>query len=196
MAAIKDLFAGEVVGRSYGARMTTDLVVRVFEQAVSVRRPAPSLVHHSDRRSQYCGHEYQALLRGHGMSVSMSHHGNCYDNAPGESFRGTLKTELVHHRRYHTRAEAVLEISGTYSRKRFFVKETGGAHPQVVSAARNVVVGRGGGLLAGHDLELGCGRERLAGDLVADADVDLVLTGGEVRGRQQPRQRQSLAGVG
>jgi putative transposase len=111
VAAIKDLFAGEVVGRGFGARMTTDLVVRAFEQAVSARRPAPGLVHHSDRGSQYCSHEYQALLRGHGMSVSMSRRGNCYDNAPAESFWGTLKTELVHHRRYQTRAEAVLEIS-------------------------------------------------------------------------------------
>jgi putative transposase len=110
VAAIKDLFAGEVVGRSFGARMTTDLVVRAFEQAVSARRPAPGLIHHSDRGSQYCSHEYQALLRGHGMSVSMSRRGNCYDNAPVESFWGTLKTELVHHRRYQTRAEAVLEI--------------------------------------------------------------------------------------
>lgn len=111
VAALKDLFAGEVVGRSFGARMTTDLVVRAFEQAVSARRPAPGLVHHSDRGSQYCSHEYQALLRDHGMSVSMSRRGNCYDNAPVESFWGTLKTELVHHRRYQTRAEAVLEIS-------------------------------------------------------------------------------------
>lgn len=111
VAAIKDLFAGEVVGRSFGARMTTDLVARAFEQAVSARCPEAGLIHHSDRGSQYCSHEYQALLRGHGMSVSMSPRGNCYDNAPVESFRGILKTELVHHCRYQTRAEAVLEIS-------------------------------------------------------------------------------------
>jgi putative transposase len=82
VAALKDLFAGEVVGRSFGARMTTDLVVRAFEQAVAARRPAPGLVHHSDRGSQYCSHEYQALLRDHGIGVSMSRCGNCYDNAP------------------------------------------------------------------------------------------------------------------
>lgn len=111
VAAIKDLFAGEVVGRSFGARMTTDLVVRAFEQAVSTCRPATGLVHYSDRGSQYCSHEHQALLRGHGMSVSMSRRGNCYDKASVESFWGTLKTELVPHRRYQTRAEAVLEIS-------------------------------------------------------------------------------------
>jgi len=110
VAAIKDLFAGEIVGRSFGDRMTTDLVVRALEQAVVTRRPTSGLVHHSDRGSQYCSHEYQALLRSYEMRVSMSRKGNCYDNAPVESFWGTLKTELVHHRRYETRAEAAREI--------------------------------------------------------------------------------------
>jgi transposase InsO family protein len=112
VAAIKDLFAGEIVGRSFGERITTDLVVRALEQAVAARHPSEGLIHHSDRGSQYCSHEYQALLRGHGMKVSMSRKGNCYDNAPAESFFGTLKTELVHHRRYETRAEAAWEIRG------------------------------------------------------------------------------------
>ncbi len=67
-------------------------------------------IHHSDRGSQYCSHEYQALLRGYEMRVSMSRKGNCYDNAPVESFWATLKNELVHHRRYATRAEAEREI--------------------------------------------------------------------------------------
>jgi putative transposase len=65
-AAIKDLFAGEIVGRGFGPRMTTDLVVRALEQAAAARRPAEGLIHHSDRGSQYCSHEYQALLRGTG----------------------------------------------------------------------------------------------------------------------------------
>jgi transposase InsO family protein len=111
VAAIKDLFAGEIVGRSFGARMTTELVVRACGQAVSARRPAPGLIHHSDRGSQYCSHEYQELLASYGIRVSMSRKGNCYDNAPIESFWGTLKTELVHHRRYRTRAEAAREIA-------------------------------------------------------------------------------------
>jgi putative transposase len=111
VAALKDLFAGEIVGRSFGERMTTELVVRALEQAVTLRRPAAGLIHHSDRGSQYCSHEYQALLRSHEMSVSMSRKGNCYDNAPIESFWGTLKTELVHQRRYHTREEAEREIA-------------------------------------------------------------------------------------
>ncbi len=110
VAAIKDLFAGEIVGRAFGERMTTDLVVRALGHAVAVRRPATELIHHSDRGSQYCSHEYQALLRSCGLRVSMSRKGNCYDNAPVESFWGTLKTELVHHRSYHTRAEAECEI--------------------------------------------------------------------------------------
>ena len=111
VAAIKDLFAGEIVGRSFGERMTTDLVVRAFEQAVAARRPTAGLIHHSDRGSQYCSGEYQALLRSHEVKVSMSRKGNCYDNAPVESFFGTLKTELVHHRRYQSREEAAREIA-------------------------------------------------------------------------------------
>jgi putative transposase len=111
VAAIKDLFAGEIVGRSFGQRMTSDLVVRALEQAVGARRPSAGLIHHSDRGSQYCSKEYRALLEGEKIRASMSRKGNCYDNAPVESFWGTLKTELVHHRHYRTRAEAVREIS-------------------------------------------------------------------------------------
>lgn len=111
VAAIKDLFAGEIVGRAFGSRMTTDLVGRALEQAVTTHRPAAGLVHHSDRGSQYCSYEYQALLHAYDMRASMSRRGNCYDNAPVESFWGTLKTELVHHRRYETREDAIREIS-------------------------------------------------------------------------------------
>ena len=111
VAALKDLFAGEIAGRAFGERMTTDLVVRAFAQAVASRRPAAGLVHHSDRGSRYCSGEYRALLESYGIQGSMSRKGNCYDTAPVESFFGTLKTELVHHRRYGTRAEAAREIA-------------------------------------------------------------------------------------
>jgi putative transposase len=111
VAAIKDLFAGEIVGRSFGERMTTDLVVRALLQAIATRRPKPGLIHHSDRGSQYCSREYRALLDEKKIRASMSRKGNCYDNAPVESFWGTLKTELVHHRKYATRAEAEREIT-------------------------------------------------------------------------------------
>jgi transposase InsO family protein len=111
VAAIKDLFAGEIVGRALGERMTTDLIVQALAQAVATRRPSRDLIHHSDRGSQYCSYEYQGLLASYELRVSMSRKGNCYDNAPVESFWGTLKNELVHHRRYQTRAEAAREIA-------------------------------------------------------------------------------------
>jgi putative transposase len=111
LSGIKDLYNGEIVGYALDSRMTTDLVGRALFQAVAAKRPAPGLIHHSDRGSQYCSHEYQGLVKQFGMQPSMSRKGNCYDNAPMESFWGTLKNELVHHRRYETRAQAMAEIT-------------------------------------------------------------------------------------
>jgi putative transposase len=71
-------------------------------RAVSKKRPPPGLMHHSDRGSQYCSHDYRKMLRQFGMRASMSRKGDCWDNAPMESFWGTLKNELVHHRKYFT----------------------------------------------------------------------------------------------
>jgi transposase InsO family protein len=102
-AAHKDLFNGEIVGYALGSRITTELVTRSLFRAVAARRPPRGLMHHSDRGSQYCSPHYRKLLDRIGMTASMSRKGNCYDNAPMESFWGTLKTELVHHRRYTTR---------------------------------------------------------------------------------------------
>ena len=78
--------------------------------AIQRQRPAPGLVHHSDRGSQYACRAYQKLLAKHGMLCSMSRKGNCWDNAPTESWFHTLKTEKVHHRRDQTRQEAMLDI--------------------------------------------------------------------------------------
>jgi len=111
LAGIKDLFTCEVVGHAMGARMTTDLVSYALRKAVGTKRPRPGLIHHSDRGSQYCAQDYQEQLRQFGMTASMSRKGNCYDNAPMESFWGTLKNELVHHRRYDTREQAQREIT-------------------------------------------------------------------------------------
>jgi len=111
VAGVKDLYTCEVVGYAMGARMTTDLVSHALRKAVGAKRPRPGLIHHSDRGSQYCAHDYQEQLRQWGMIPSMSRKGNCYDNAPMESFWGTLKTELVHHRRYDTREQARREIT-------------------------------------------------------------------------------------
>jgi transposase InsO family protein len=88
LAGIKDLHTCEVVGHAMDARMTTDLVRRALMKAIAAKRPAPGLMHHSDRGSQYCAQDYQALLQQFGMHTSMSRRGNCYDNAPMESFWG------------------------------------------------------------------------------------------------------------
>jgi len=111
LAGLKDLFTGEVVGYAMSQRMTRELVMQALIRAVAAKRPAAGLIHHSDRGSQYCAHDYQRLLTQFGMKASMSRKGNCYDNAPIESFWGTLKNELVHHRRFATRQQAKEEVS-------------------------------------------------------------------------------------
>jgi putative transposase len=78
---------------------------------VASRCPDKGIIHHSDRGSQYCSHEYRKELERSGMVVSMSRKGNCYDNAPMESFWGTLKNELVYHRHYNSRQEAIEDIT-------------------------------------------------------------------------------------
>jgi transposase InsO family protein len=111
LAGVKDLHTCEVVGHAMNARMTTDLARQALLMAVGAKRPRPGLIHHSDRGSQYCAQDYQQQLQQFGLISSMSRRGNCYDNAPMESFWGTLKNELVHHRRYATRDQARQEIS-------------------------------------------------------------------------------------
>ena len=111
LAGIKDLCTGEIVGHAMAARMTKDLVCQALFRAVVRKRPKAGLIHHSDRGSQYCSKRYQKLLKQFGMLASMSRRGNCFDNAPMENFFGSLKTELVHHRRYRTRHEAIQDIT-------------------------------------------------------------------------------------
>jgi putative transposase len=111
LAGIKDLFSGELVGYALNERMTKNLVIQALFRAVSNQRPKPGLILHPDRGSQYCAHDYQAILTQFGMRPSMSRKGDCWDNAPMESFRGTLKNELVHHRQYLARHLAKQEIT-------------------------------------------------------------------------------------
>lgn len=111
LAGHKDLFNGEIVGYAMSERMTKTLVSQSLFRAVAAKRPEAGLIQHSDRGSQYCSLKYQKLLKQFGMKSSMSRRGNCYDNASIESFWGTLKNELIHHRRYATRAEAIKEIT-------------------------------------------------------------------------------------
>ena len=111
LAGHKDLFTAEIVGYAMGDRLTRSLVSRSLLRAVVARRPAGGLIHHSDRGSQYCASDYQHLLGHFKLRASMSGKGNCYDNAPMESFWGTLKQELVHHRHYRSRQEAIRDIT-------------------------------------------------------------------------------------
>ncbi len=111
LAGHKDLFTSEIVGYAMGERMTKNLVSQSLFRAVAAKRPAKGLTHHSDRGSQYCSYEYRYLLEQFGMKPSMSRKGNCFDNAPMESFWGMLKQELIYHCHFITRHEAVQAIT-------------------------------------------------------------------------------------
>ena len=110
LAVVLDLFDRAVVGWSIKPRMTADIVVDALSMAWFRRRPSSSLVHHSDRGSQYASHAFQAKLAEFGMTCSMSRKGNCWDNAVAESFFNSLKNERVHDRRYATRDEARADL--------------------------------------------------------------------------------------
>jgi putative transposase len=110
LAVVEDLFSRRVVGWSLADNMESRLVVDALEMAVKRRLPGERLLAHSDRGSQYASDHYQRLLSKHGITCSMSGVGQCWDNAPMESFFASLKKELVHHEDYQTRAEARASI--------------------------------------------------------------------------------------
>ena len=94
LAVLLDLWSRRVVGWALRPTIATDVVCAALQLAVARRACRRGLLHHSDRGAQYTSDRYQALLRTHGFRCSMSRPGNCYDNAPVESFFRTLKTEL------------------------------------------------------------------------------------------------------
>jgi putative transposase len=106
LSIVEDLFSRRVVGWSMTESMESRCVVDALGMALASRCPEAGLLAHSDRGSQYAGEHYQSELAKHGIRCSMSRRGNCWDNAPMESFFATLKKELVHHEKYATRAEA------------------------------------------------------------------------------------------
>jgi putative transposase len=106
LAVVLDLFARRVVGWAVSDRLHKELALEALRKALVIRQPAEGLTHHSDRGSQYCSIEYQAVLRKHGIAISMSGKGNCYDNAVVETFFKTLKAEMVWRTVFQTRAEA------------------------------------------------------------------------------------------
>ena len=106
LAVVLDLYARRIVGWAMHRRLTAPLVLTALDMALRGRRPAPGLLHHSDRGSQYAAGEYQLRLARHGIVCSMSRKGDCWDNAVVESFFATLKRELIHRRRFLTRQQA------------------------------------------------------------------------------------------
>ena len=123
LAVVLDLFSRKVVGWSMQPYMDRRLVLAALDMAIEARRPAPgTLMHHSDRGVQYACHEYRQALADAEIAVSMSRKGNCWDNAPVESFFSTLKHELVYRTSFasHDAARAALfqYIEGFYNRRR------------------------------------------------------------------------------
>jgi putative transposase len=110
LAVVLDLYTRQIVGWAMRERMTKELVIDALRMAWFRRRPRPGLIHHSDRGGQYCSHDFQKQLGDCGMLASMSRKGNCWDNAPSESFFNSLKNERVHGTRYETRDEARADV--------------------------------------------------------------------------------------
>ena len=101
-----DLFSRRVVGWAVSDRLKKDLALRALRMALVTRHPPSGLIHHSDRGSQYCSIDYQAVLRKHDLLISMSGKGNCYDNAVVETFFKTIKSELIWPVAWQTRCQA------------------------------------------------------------------------------------------
>ena len=122
LAVILDLYSRRVIGWAVSNRMKKDLAIRALNMAISLRKPPPGCIHHTDRGSQYCSHDYQKLLRDRGFQVSMSGKGNCYDNSAVETFFKSLKAELIWRHNWATRREtemALFEyINGFYNPRR------------------------------------------------------------------------------
>ena len=110
LAVVLDLASRRVVGWAVGDSLAAELALDALQMALEERRPAPGLVHHSDRGVQYACTAYRELLAAHGMEVSMSRRGNCWDNAVAESFFATLERELIDRHDWPTRAEAARAI--------------------------------------------------------------------------------------
>ena len=140
LAGVIDLCSRRIVGWSMADHMRVDLVSDALQMAIARRSPAAGLLHHSDRGVQYACEDYRHLLKSHEMQASMSGKGDCWDNAPMESFWSTLKTELVHHERYATREQArqsIFEyIEVFYNRKRLH-SSLGYQSPELFEASLN-----------------------------------------------------------
>ena len=110
LATVMDLFARRIVGWAMGDRVDRHLALRALRMAIQRRQPPKGLIHHSDRGSQYASGDYQRELEKHGIVCSMSRKGNCWDNAPMESWYRTLKVELFEEEAFATRRQATAAI--------------------------------------------------------------------------------------
>jgi putative transposase len=110
LASLEDLFSRRIVGWAMSEWITGELTIAALKMALLLRQPEPGLIHHSDQGSQYTDGAYQTLLTDWDILPSMNSVGSWYDNAPKESFFGTLKSELIHHRVYRTRDEAMTDV--------------------------------------------------------------------------------------
>lgn len=122
LAVILDLYSRRVIGWAVSNRMKKDLAIRALNMAINLRQPPPGCIHHTDRGSQYCSHDYQQILRKQDFHASMSGKGNCYDNAAVETFFKSLKAELIWRHDWSTRRQtetALFQyINGFYNPRR------------------------------------------------------------------------------
>lgn len=110
LAILLDLASRYVVGWATSESLEAGLTLAALDRALAVRRPARGLIHHSDQGSQYASYDYGRRLAQCGLVASMSRRGNCYDNAPSESFFSSFKTEWMPKRGYESRDQARAEI--------------------------------------------------------------------------------------
>jgi transposase InsO family protein len=122
LAIVLDMYSRKIVGWATSERLLKGLAITALSRAITIRQPKPGLIHHSDRGSQYCSHEYRKLLKQNNMVSSMSSKGNCYDNAMVETVFKTIKHELVWRTSFQTRQQATIQlgkyIDGFYNPKR------------------------------------------------------------------------------
>ena len=122
LAAVMDLYSRRIVGWAVDDSLHTSLAQRAVQAAIRSQRPAPGLIHHSDRGVQYASVGYRALLARHGIVPSMSRKGDCYDNAAMESFFASLKTEFVGEQVFddliHAHDQSFRYIEGFYNHRR------------------------------------------------------------------------------
>lgn len=111
LAAVMDLYSRKIVGWAMAPNMPADLVCSALQMAIAQRQPPVGLVVHSDRGSQYASEAYRTLLSRHGLVLSMSRKGNCWDNAVMERFFLNLKMERVWQADYANQAEAMADIA-------------------------------------------------------------------------------------